>query len=104
MLIINYSQAHQASQVLIDWLFYVFSFMFRPSQRGKDWLDERLEAPKAYKGFSDKQYIMKAASLLEHKCFFLVFVFTGQQYFFSFKFPYAGGFRRSVGNGLETDL
>jgi len=23
---------------------------------------------------------MKAASLLEHKCFFLVFVFTGQQY------------------------
>ena len=47
---------------------------------------------------------MKAASLLEHKCFFLVFVFTGQQYFFSFKFPYAGGFRRSVGNGLETDL
>ena len=26
---------------------------------------------------------MKAASLLEHKCFFLVFVFTGQQYFYS---------------------
>ena len=51
MLIINYSQAHQASQVLIDWLFYVFSFMFRPSQRGMDWLDERMEAQKAYKGF-----------------------------------------------------
>jgi hypothetical protein len=33
------------------------------------------------KRLSDKQYIMKAASLLEHKCFFLVFVFTGQQYF-----------------------
>ena len=31
------------------------------------------------KRLSDKQYIMKAASLLEHKCFFLVFVFTGQQ-------------------------
>ena len=29
---------------------------------------------------SDKQYIMKAESLLEHKCVFLVFVFTGQQY------------------------
>ena len=33
------------------------------------------------KRLSDKQYIMKAASLLEHKCFFQVFVFTGQQYF-----------------------
>jgi hypothetical protein len=31
------------------------------------------------KRLSDKQYIMKAESLLEHKCFFLVFVFTGQQ-------------------------
>ena len=47
---------------------------------------------------------MKAASLLEHKCFFLVFVFTGQQYFLSFKSPYAGGLRASVGNGLGTDL
>jgi hypothetical protein len=27
---------------------------------------------------------MKAASLLEHKCFFMFFVFTGQQYFFLF--------------------
>ena len=34
------------------------------------------------KRLSDKQYIMKAESLLEHKCFFLVFVFIGQQYFF----------------------
>ena len=56
-----------------------FSFMFQPSQRGMDWLDERLEAPKAYKGLSDKQYIMKAESLLEHKCVFLFFVFTRQQ-------------------------
>ena len=65
-------------QVLIDWLFYVFSFMFKPSQRVMYWLDERLEALKAYKGFH-KRYIMKAASLLERKGVFLVFVFTRHQ-------------------------
>ena len=32
------------------------------------------------KRLSDKQYIMKAESLLEHKCVFQVFVFTGQQW------------------------
>ena len=31
--------------------FMFFTFMFQPSQRVMDWLDERLEAPKAYKGF-----------------------------------------------------
>jgi hypothetical protein len=30
--------------------------------------------PKRLTRISYKQYIMKAASLLEHKCFFLVFV------------------------------
>ena len=105
------SQAHQASQVLNDWLFYVFSFMFKPSQRemrplsvlrtsfpikGQEavvaWkfslglsalafpAPSRGRMPARQEGvftkrLSDKQYIMKAESLLEHKGVFLVFVF-----------------------------
>ena len=105
-------------QVLIDWLFYVFSFMFKPSQRVMRPLSvlrtsltflfepsisstfpiKGQEAVVAWKfslglsalafpapswgrmparqegvftkRLSDKQYIMKAESLLEHKCFF----------------------------------
>ena len=128
MLIVNYSlKLIKLKQVLIDWLFYVFSFMFRPSQRGMRPLSVlRTSLPSSFgtaisstfplkgqeaaavwtfslglsalafpapsrgrmparqegvftKRLSDKQYIMKAESLLEHKCFFLVFVFTGQQ-------------------------
>ena len=61
--------------------FFMFFHLCSNPRRGEwiDWMKDR--KPKRLTRISYKQYIMKAESLLEHKCFFLVFVFTGQQYF-----------------------